>query len=497
MAVLQKAIGDPVKWLKRWAVRAVLIAMLAFATLIVGGAYDARWRLPELSSWHRLTLDDLKASDLGERFTLAHYRGREEQLFSRIRAFEAALELRDRTPVNRYHPGSLSHPLSAGRDWNRSFESEPPTIRAGALLLHGLTDSPYSMRAVADVLRDNGVYSLALRRPGHGTVPSGLVHASWQDWLAAVRAGVRFVKEKIPKDAPIILVGYSNGGALVLKYTFDAIERAEGTRPAQLILLSPMIGVTPAARLAWWISLLGAVPYFEKANWVDVVPEFNPFKYNSFSANAAFQTASLTRAVQASLTSVASSGRLREVPPILTFQSIVDATVSTAAVVHTLYDRLPANGSELVLFDVNHLSGIDVFVRADDRSLVTQLFDQQPRQYRRILITNASTASRDVEAQTIEAGASDVLRTPLGLAWPREVFSLTHVAIPFPVDDPLYGIDGSAAPAGLLPIGRLSPRGERAVLTVGTDTLMRLSSNPFFPYVKTRINGWMTLPPPR
>jgi hypothetical protein len=135
-----------------------------------------------------------------------------------------------------------------------------------------------------------------------------------------------------------------------------------------------------------------------------------------------------------------------------------------------------------------------VFVRADDRSLVTRLFDQEPRAYRRILVSNKATQSRDVEARTIEPGARTIARTPLALAWPREVFSLTHVAIPFRVDDPLYGIDGTTAPAGLIPIGRLSPRGERAVLTVGTDTLMRLSSNPFFSFIEARITGWMTLP---
>jgi hypothetical protein len=67
------------------------------------------------------------------------------------------------------------------------------------------------------------------------------------------------------------------------------------------------------------------------------------------------------------------------------------------------------------------------------------------------------------------------------------VFSLSHVSLPFPPDDSLYGIEGANASAGLLPIGRLSPRGERAVLAIGTDTLMRLSSNPFFPFIEERI----------
>ena len=206
--------------------------------------------------------------------------------------------------------------------------------------------------------------------PGHGTVPSGLVRATWDDWLAAVRMGVRHVRGRFLEGAPLILVGYSNGGALALKYTLDAIEGDGGALPSTLILLSPMIGVTPAARLAWWISRLGVVPYFEKANWLDVLPEYNPFKYNSFAANAGFQTASLTARRAARSRSHRVDGRLDAIPPILTFQSIVDATVSTPAVVHALYDRLPANGSELVLFDVNHLSGIDVFLQPADRSLV-------------------------------------------------------------------------------------------------------------------------------
>jgi alpha-beta hydrolase superfamily lysophospholipase len=487
-----------VAWLLRWGRRALFVVLLALGTLIVGGAYDARRRLPDLKPWHRLSLDDLTASELGERFTLADYLAREDKLFAQIKAFESRLDAADRTRVNRYHPGSLSHPASAGRDWNRTFETKPAAIRGGALLIHGLSDSPYSMRAVADLLAQHGVYSLSLRMPGHGTLPSGLVHASWQDWLAAVRVGVRHVKATIPADAPLILVGYSNGGALVLKYTLEAIERGNEPRPSKLILLSPMIGVTPAAGLARWISLLGAVPYFEKANWLDVFPEYNPFKYNSFPANAGLQTALLTRAVRADLERAASAGSLARLPPILTFQSIVDATVSTPAVVHSLYDRLPANGSELVLFDVNHLSGIDVFVQAADQSIVKRLFDGTPRAYRRVLVTNSAPETAQVDAQTIEPNTTSAARRPLGLSWPPQVFSLTHVAIPFPPDDPLYGLQGPAvaAPGGLLPIGRLSPRGERAVLLVSADTLMRLSSNPFFPFVAERIAGWVTLPPP-
>ena len=138
-----------------------------------------------------------------------------------------------------------------------------------------------------------------------------------------------------------------------------------------------MIGVTPTARLAWWVSLLGVVPYFEKANWLDVLPEYNPFKYNSFAANAGVSDgvadARAPGRPRSDHGTTAGSTPFRRSS---TFQSIVDATVSTPAVVHALYDRLPANGSELVLFDVNHLSGIDVFLQPADRSLVATLLDR-------------------------------------------------------------------------------------------------------------------------
>ena len=479
----------------RWGRRAVYAVVLILITLIVGGAYDARRRLPDLKEWHRIRLDEMTAATLDDRFTFAQYQAREERLFAQVRILESMNDPADRTPVNRYHPGSLSHPSSAGHDWNRSFETTPPTVRGGALLIHGLTDSPYSMREVAEVLRDNDTYSLSLRMPGHGTVPSGLVTATAADWLAAVRMGVRHVQSKIPEGSPLVLVGYSNGGALALKYTLDVIDGHGGALPSKLILLSPMIGVTPAAGLAWWISRLGVVPYFEKANWLDVFPEYNPFKYNSFAANAGFQTASLTRTIRNDLARVAANGRLEAIPPILTFQSIVDATVSTPAVVNTLYDQLPANGSELVLFDVNHVSGIAVFMQPSDRSLVESLLERAPREYRRVVVTNTSADTREVEARTAEPGSLTVARRALGLAWPPEVFSLTHVGLPFAPDDPLYGFESSSALPGLLPLGRLSPRGERGVLTVGTDTLMRLSSNPFFSFIAERIGQWVAEEP--
>ena len=156
---------------------------------------DARRRLPDLEPWHRYAPADATASDL-ETATLADYLRREDAVFrdvhDRIERTSAGSAL---PPANRYDRRSRSHPSRIGSDGNRTYEIVPDgEVVGGALLIHGLTDSPYSMRAVGETLKASGYYGLALRMPGHGTVPAALTTAVWEDWLAAVRVGVRHVR---------------------------------------------------------------------------------------------------------------------------------------------------------------------------------------------------------------------------------------------------------------------------------------------------------------
>jgi pimeloyl-ACP methyl ester carboxylesterase len=325
-------------------------------------------------------------------------------------------------------------------------------------------------------------------------VPAGLTDVTWEDWLAAVRVGARDMRTTIGPDKPLLLVGYSNGGALVLKYAFDALEGSGDPQASRIVLLSPMIGVAPYAWLTRVISLLAPVPGFEKARWLDIYPEYNPFKYNSFPANAGLQTWRLTTALQRQITRVAGAGLGAKLPPILTFQSIVDATVSTPAVVHGLYDAVADERSEIVLFDINRASGLVPFIRPSDATLLSQLTDRQSRRYRRTLVTNVQSSSLEVAERSVAPGATTVEPRPLGVGWPRDVFSLSHVAVPFPLSDPVYGREPAAGAPDVIRLGLLSPRGERAVFSVPSDTLMRLTCNPFFGYMEGRLTGWLTSP---
>jgi hypothetical protein len=88
---------------------------------------------------------------------------------------------------------------------------------------------------------------------------------------------------------------------------------------------------------------------------------------------------------------------------------------------------------------------------------------------------------------TASPGASALASEPLPYTWPSEIFSLSHVALPFTPDDPVYG---GFPPEGTetVRLGRLTPRGEKDVLIVPLDSLMRVTWNPFFGYLADRLD---------
>jgi alpha-beta hydrolase superfamily lysophospholipase len=478
---------------KAWLLRGIFAVLLAVALVAVGGAASAVSRLPDLEPWHRLISDlEPRAAEMTDQFTLAEYIGREQQVFDEAREQVERIVSASANPEvpSRYTEASRSHPSRIDAKWNHTYILDTPAPTGGALLIHGLTDGPYSMRAVAERLNALGYYTVSLRMQGHGTVPGGLVNTSWEDWSAAVRMGARHVRQRIGPDLPMVLVGYSNGGALITKYALDALYDTTLPPPSKLILISPMIGVSPAAGLAGAISLLG--PVVEKARWIDVVPEYNPYKYNSFPANAGRQTARLTRVLSQELSAAAADGKIAGMPPVLAFQSLVDTTVSTAAVAYELLDRLPAGRNELVLFDMNRQSRVDAFTRGD--AVLPRLIGDGTRPYAVTLITNTAADTLEVSAKTAAAGALAILDEPLGLSWPDTMYSMSHVALPFPTDDPIYGGEGNGREMGGISLGRLSPRGEKGALIIPAEVLMRVTWNPFFPYLAQRVEQWLAEP---
>jgi alpha-beta hydrolase superfamily lysophospholipase len=325
-----------------------------------------------------------------------------------------------------------------------------------------------------------------LRTPGHGTVPGALTESRWEDWLAATRLAIREARRRVGPDGPLHLVGYSTGGALALKYALDAIEDPHLTRPDRLVLISPMIGITSFARFAGVAGLPALLPPFAKAAWLSVVPEFNPFKYNSFPVNAARQANRLTSVLQDQIRRLSRDGRLQNLAPVLTFQSSMDFTVSTSAVISSLYALLPTNGSELVLFDLNRNTKFGPLLRSVFAVAPDKMLPSPPRNWRLTLITNTAD-DPEMEERVTQAGQLMEQSRKLGLAYPRHVYSLSHVALPFPSTDGLYGPQPDPNDDFGVNLGALAPYGEVGVLIISLDSLGRISWNPFFPYMLKRV----------
>lgn len=477
---------------KRWLLRgAVLLLVLLVAGLALRIA-DVQ-RGPPLGPWHTVVPEEMHRRVMDGADWSAWLAAEQAVMDTVRREVTEALDADERVPVNRYFAGSPMHTPRFARDWNRSVILEPAGAPAGvAVFLHGLTDAPFSLRHLAEAYRARGFLAIAIRMPGHGSVPAGLTDAVWEDWMAATRLAVRTARARVP-GGPLHLVGYSNGGALALKHALDAIEDSRLAQADRIVLISPMVGVTAFARFAGIAGLPALLPRFAKTAWLDIQPEFNPFKYNSFPVNAARQTHRLTAALQAQIDRLGAAGRLDALPPVLTFQSVVDATVSTPAVLSALYARLPAGGHEVVLFDLNRdIRFGPLFVPGADAAL-ERIVAPAPRNYAVTVV--ATEADGTVAARRTPAGAREATVAPLALAWPRDVFSLSHVALPFPPQDGLYGAEPDPRDDFGVRLGAVAVRGERGVLVIGLDAFARVTSNPFFPYVLDRVT--QALPPPR
>uniref|UniRef100_A0A182S9K7 Hydrolase_4 domain-containing protein n=1 Tax=Anopheles maculatus TaxID=74869 RepID=A0A182S9K7_9DIPT len=262
-------------------------------------------------------------ADAIDKASWADYLKAENAIFEEVRLnVTDKLDSSAQTSLNRYYAGSPIYPEKFPTDWNRSYVMMPEGKPKGAVvLLHGLTDTPYSLRHIADNYRQQGYVAVGIRLPAHGTVPGALTDVEWQDWLAATRLAVREAKSLAGNDVPLHIVGFSNGGALAMKYTLDTLDDATLAKPQRVILISPMIGVTSFARFAGVAGWPAIFPAFAKAAWLGIVPEFNPFKYNSFPVNAARQSFQLTQELQNQIVRDSRNNKMTELPPILTFQS--------------------------------------------------------------------------------------------------------------------------------------------------------------------------------
>lgn len=449
----------------------------------------------DLNVWHYADLDEEFTID-SDVSSFEDYLALEERLFKQLdEEVYAKITPEEKGEISRYNKGSLSDPERWPQNWNRSFELTVSQPKAAVLLLHGMSDSPYSLRNLGEAMHQAGAYVVGLRVPGHGTAPSGLTTVTWQDMAAAVEIAMHHLAGKADGQ-PLHIIGYSNGGALAVNYTMTAANDPALPQVTSVALLSPEIGLAEVAALAVWQARLGTLLGLDKLAWNSILPEYDPFKYGSFAVNAGDVAHQATVEVQRQITVLDKNENLGNIPPILAFSSIVDATVSAPALIEGLFNRIPAGGHELVLFNLNLMANIQPILKWSPDHIFSALQANPDKNFTLSVVTNTDNGEAGVMYTSQPLGQDEAVNLDLSLSWPGEhYYSLTHVALPFPPDDPLYGgEDGKSSPG--IYLGDIVLRGERGVLQIPADEMLRLRWNPFYPFLEQKVLDFFGLGTP-
>jgi carboxylesterase len=100
-----------------------------------------------------------------------------------------------------------------------------------ALLIHGLTGTPYEMRYLGEQLAVRGVRVCGVKLAGHAGTPEELGETGYDNWYESVVKGLEELRQH---GEPVIVVGLSMGAVLAARLTAD-----QGESIAGLVMLAP------------------------------------------------------------------------------------------------------------------------------------------------------------------------------------------------------------------------------------------------------------------
>jgi len=104
----------------------------------------------------------------------------------------------------------MSHPVLPGAE-PLSHDGAGPH---GALVIHGYTGNPSSMRELAEAFVAAGLHVEMPRLPGHGTHIDDMIPTGWPDYVAEAEAAYQRLAARTDK---VVVAGLSMGGALTLR----------------------------------------------------------------------------------------------------------------------------------------------------------------------------------------------------------------------------------------------------------------------------------------
>lgn len=177
-------------------------------------------------------------------------------------------------------------------EWRMPFERAPAAHcgsdeTTGLLLIHGLADTPFIFRDLADRLAARCVRVRAILLPGHGTRPGDLVTAESDQWFEAARAHANGLADQVDR---LYVGGHSLGGAIA------TVLALEDPSVRGLVTFAPAWELDGLRDVLWLGTL--AEPFID---FIEHEPEPNPVKYESLAVNAGDEMGEIIGRVQSEL----------------------------------------------------------------------------------------------------------------------------------------------------------------------------------------------------
>ena len=231
----------------------------------------------------------------------------------------------------------LGMPLMPGAE---PFEHEGG--RTGALLVHGFTGTPQSLRGWAEHLAGAGLSVSLPRLPGHGTSVAEANLTHWEDWYAEIDRALGRLRERCDD---VFVMGLSMGGTLAIR-----LAEQHGDGIAGLVLVNPSLLTKRPDRF-----LLPALRLV-KPTWAGIAsdiktPGSTELAYDRLPVKAAYQLSRLWTVTRLHLADVTQ--------PLLVLRSTEDHVVEPDSA-RLLLDKVSSTDvREVLLQDSYHVATLD------------------------------------------------------------------------------------------------------------------------------------------
>lgn len=222
-------------------------------------------------------------------------------------------------------------------EWRMPFERAPAAHcdseeTTGLLLIHGLADTPFIFRDLADRLAARCVRVRAILLPGHGTRPGDLVTAESDQWLETARAHARGLSEEVDR---LYVGGHSLGGAIA------TVLALEDPSVQGLVTFAPAWELDGLRDVLWLGTL--AEPFID---FIEHEPEPNPVKYESLAVNTGDEMGEVLGRVQSELEARSSIEDL----PLLLVATEADSVIDLDYLQRGFRERFRHPDSHMLLY---------------------------------------------------------------------------------------------------------------------------------------------------